>query len=1036
MIPVKLTLKGLYSYREAQEIDFTQLTEAAIFGIFGKVGSGKSSILEAITFALYGNTDRMGGKEDRNYNMMNLRSDELLIDYVCQAGKQNHTYRFTVKGRRNGKRFSVVNTFERKAYQWMTELQDWSPIEAGNAAEKIIGLSYENFKRTIIIPQGRFQEFLDLSLTDRTKMMNEIFQLEKYDLAANVKVLKEANERQLEHLTGQLAQLGQSTPEAVQQVQATLHQNQLLMQLKQTQLIEKQEDEKNLSFLAKLFKNLKEAQQSLAKLEQNKTAILAEEQQLKAYQEVLVYFKPLLEQQQTRLNEQQRDKLTLEKQERLCQSLQASIQTQEQQLLELTLAFNQKEQWKKEAEALTWVLKYKGFEKEIQQLIKNRQRGDDAVLQQKQTLQSLKESKLQLEQALLKARSEQIDVQRVSEVAQWFAYKNQLLQEQHSIVQAGKEIKQTLDNHEQTLAQLWQEPTLKTLTSSLQGATFEQKLLLIQNYRIASQQQIETLQEKIAHLETQRALQNYALALKDHEPCPLCGAVHHPHKLNSEDDLGQRITQEKKQIKALQAQIEALDRIKLRAENIQENIQIASKERDKFVEQYKVILHKIQQYETTFTWTDFSPTEEKTVKQAFDTAKNQGEAIRLLEKQIQNQDQQLMQTQQVLDEKYLPALQKIDLQLAHKNSELQTAAEQISVASLGDFTHTSEAQIKAKQQSLEQQYQQVTQQYEQLIEHIQAVKSKYHLAQGQVQALLQNAQQHEAFLLDMNHKIQQQLDQSAFANLGEIYTILQQKIAVEQTQQKINTFKQVYHSTQQQVQQLLADTQGLGYNEGIHEQLKQNIGQLQTEVNELRKTEGSLQNTLQKLEQDLAAQATLLETKTQLELRKNDIDTLSKLFKSAGFVSFVSGMYLQDLCNLANVRFSKMTRQQLQLEIYEVRPAEYDFQVRDLLNEGRTRAVKTLSGGQKFQVALSLALALADHIHAQTQSQHNFFFLDEGFGSLDKDALVEVFETLKALRKENRIVGVISHVEELQQEIDRYLKVTNHPDYGSIIELV
>jgi exonuclease SbcC len=82
--------------------------------------------------------------------------------------------------------------------------------------------------------------------------------------------------------------------------------------------------------------------------------------------------------------------------------------------------------------------------------------------------------------------------------------------------------------------------------------------------------------------------------------------------------------------------------------------------------------------------------------------------------------------------------------------------------------------------------------------------------------------------------------------------------------------------------------------------------------------------------------------------------------------------------------------------------------VRDLLNEGRTRAVKTLSGGQKFQVALCLALALADNIHAQTQSTNNFFFLDEGFGSLDKDSLTEVFETLKSLRKENRIVGVIS----------------------------
>ena len=219
MIPIKLSIKGLYSYREMQVVDFTKLTEASIFGIFGKVGSGKSSILEAITFALYGDTERMNKSgDDRNYNMMNLRSDELLIDFECRAGKDNHLYRFTVKGRRNSKKFDDVKTFERKTYQWMPELSDWAPIEVENASEKIIGLSYENFKRTIIIPQGRFQEFIELPLSKRTQMMNEIFQLERFDLAAKVKVLKETNEKQLEHLNGKIAQLGQSTPEQLEAV--------------------------------------------------------------------------------------------------------------------------------------------------------------------------------------------------------------------------------------------------------------------------------------------------------------------------------------------------------------------------------------------------------------------------------------------------------------------------------------------------------------------------------------------------------------------------------------------------------------------------------------------------------------------------------------------------------------------------------------------------------------------------------------------------------------------------------------------------
>ena len=95
--------------------------------------------------------------------------------------------------------------------------------------------------------------------------------------------------------------------------------------------------------------------------------------------------------------------------------------------------------------------------------------------------------------------------------------------------------------------------------------------------------------------------------------------------------------------------------------------------------------------------------------------------------------------------------------------------------------------------------------------------------------------------------------------------------------------------------------------------------------------------------------------------------------------------------------------------------------------------MKTLSGGQTFQASLSLALALADNIHSLTHSGHNFFFLDEGFGSLDKESLGVVFSTLKTLRRENRIVGVISHVEDLQQELETYLKIMNNPENGSLI---
>ena len=180
MIPIELKIKGLYSYQKEQIIDFTKLTSAGLFFIFCPVGSGKSSILEAIIYAIYGKTDKLNQSGDnRHYNMMNLKSDELLIDLIFEAGKEQNSYRSIVTGRRNSKRFDDVKALVRKAYK--KEGDDWIPIE-NERLEEAVGLSYENFKRTIIIPQGQFQDFLQLEKTKRTRMMKELFNLDKIEL--------------------------------------------------------------------------------------------------------------------------------------------------------------------------------------------------------------------------------------------------------------------------------------------------------------------------------------------------------------------------------------------------------------------------------------------------------------------------------------------------------------------------------------------------------------------------------------------------------------------------------------------------------------------------------------------------------------------------------------------------------------------------------------------------------------------------------------------------------------------------------------
>lgn len=99
MIPLQLTLKGFYSYLEETVIDFRPLTAAGLFGIFGQVGSGKSSIVDAIGFALYDQSERLNRQEKRHY--MHLSAREMIVDFTFLHG--DGEYRFLVSGKRSGK---------------------------------------------------------------------------------------------------------------------------------------------------------------------------------------------------------------------------------------------------------------------------------------------------------------------------------------------------------------------------------------------------------------------------------------------------------------------------------------------------------------------------------------------------------------------------------------------------------------------------------------------------------------------------------------------------------------------------------------------------------------------------------------------------------------------------------------------------------------------------------------------------------------------------------------------------------------------
>jgi len=255
---------------------------------------------------------------------------------------------------------------------------------------------------------------------------------------------------------------------------------------------------------------------------------------------------------------------------------------------------------------------------------------------------------------------------------------------------------------------------------------------------------------------------------------------------------------------------------------------------------------------------------------------------------------------------------------------------------------------------------------------------------------------------------------------------------VEAVRKEIEDFTVSYKTLNNEIKNLEAKLKDEFFNEVAYYQYEKDFETAEIELKIANENVTKTNAEITRLTEAFNQKKELLQTLDQLKKRAENLKTMSNLFKGAGFVQYVSSIYLKQLCENANVRFRKMTRNQLSLQVNDAN----DFEVIDYLNEGRTRSVKTLSGGQSFQVSLSLALVLAESVQTNSVASKNFFFIDEGFGTQDAESVNIVFETLNNLHKENRIVGIISHVEELKERIPVALQITKTDEDGSLIKVV
>ncbi|MGD1890441.1 MAG: AAA family ATPase [Cyclobacteriaceae bacterium] len=282
MIPVQLQFSGLYSYQKKQTINFSTLMAAQLFGIFGAVGSGKSTILEAIMFVLYDRSDRLNKSGDnRYYNMLNLQSDKLEIDFTFRANIQSSTkYRAYFCAQRKKKDFEKVEVKERGLYEWKQD--QWIPLEDTDASA-VLGMTYENFMQTVIIPQGKFREFIDQRPNERTQMLKELFQLHRFDLGAKTGSLLRKTELAITDLKARLLEIGQVSEEDIAELQQQLKEAEGLLNQNQQLAVTLDQQCQGLNALRNLLDKIDNTDQELKQLTEQLAYYNDKEQQLRAY---------------------------------------------------------------------------------------------------------------------------------------------------------------------------------------------------------------------------------------------------------------------------------------------------------------------------------------------------------------------------------------------------------------------------------------------------------------------------------------------------------------------------------------------------------------------------------------------------------------------------------------------------------------------------------------------------------------------------------------------------------------------------------
>ncbi|MEW9198185.1 exonuclease subunit SbcC [Bacillus velezensis] len=1115
MKPILLTIKGLHSFREEQTIDFAGLSGAGVFGIFGPTGSGKSSILDAMTLALYGKVERAA---NNTHGILNHAEDQLAVSFTfaLQSG-----HRVSYKVERVFKR--TDETKVKTALCRLIEIKDEQTVLADKAnevnkkVEELLGLTIDDFTRAVVLPQGKFAEFLSLKGAERRHMLQRLFNLEQYGDRLVKKLRRRAQEAAAKknEMLAEQSGLGDAGEDALKLAEQQFHEANERLEAAEKKRVRAKERFENHQEIWNLQTERDEYERREKKLEERRPYITDLTERLKEAETALalepyadrcteaVRRKQRAEQEHelakrkseaetvsfTRQNEayeawrahkaEQEPKLV--KEEELYQRLSAI----EQKLLEA-----KKEAEKTNAEHSKKEEEYEAASKQLAAVKDRLTRGQNRQNELKEELKAVQvtadERKKCQTAAQLAAGFQQTQEQITKERANLTTQlKNveKLNGESESLTAKAKTEEEDITRAYQTLQTVYHMicETERSLKAAAERAEKTQADLRRRSEEARTAALTKELSEKLI----------------EGKPCPVCGSTQHDrprsaHETFSPDTAVQEHLQ---QVEALLSEAAALSQEVLTAKvaleeqsgrfteecpflqsarvpELEAASSISGRPLDEAFSAVRLEWKQMKQdmLSVKEKVTRLISAHQQTVKQAEQLA----ERIRYEEKEADRLRHSLEELESLSESRlnqynevcgHIPP-NRIDAWQASIDEKDRQAEEcekriETSIAFLKEHEEEKERLQEMKhrleRERLELHYaserlQQVIDGYEQELGTA-AEETSISAKLEAVRQELQLLKSKEQSLFDALKQAQQSLNDAKGRESGSLMSLRDAEASLEKAQNdwRVRSKDTGFTEPDQVKKSLLPQGRAEEMKKEIDEfldtskQLSANISRVTDKLAERRISEEEWTASVSLLKQAEAESGAAMEEKgaqakafavmqkqhkrfkeieAELKNWQTQIDRLDKLqsvCKGNTFVEFLAEEQLESVARDASARLGALTRQRYAILV----DSEGGFVMRDDANGGVKRPVSSLSGGETFLTSLSLALALSAQIQLRGQYPLQFFFLDEGFGTLDQGLLDTVVTALEKLQSDNLSVGVISHVQELRARLPKKLIV--HP---------